>query len=164
MASARTSKMGKRLPSTYTSVGFKRKASTALCMANIVACKIFKRSISSTLASAMAKHKALARISSNKRSRVLAVNFLESAKPLMGLRSSKMTAAATTGPARGPRPASSTPASKPGVSQARLTCSGVDKRLDRMGCQCRRVTQQGLVHGFKTTGQGLRFLGRTQPV
>ena len=47
------------------------------------------------------------------------VSTLESARPRMRLRSSRITAAATTGPASGPRPASSTPAIRPGGSQAR---------------------------------------------
>ena len=39
-----------------------------------------------------------------------AVNFLESRKPPIGRAGSRITAAAMTGPARGPRPTSSTPA------------------------------------------------------
>ena len=42
----------------------------------------------------------------------------------MGFRSSRMTAAATTGPASGPRPASSTPAISPVTSKCRPSCSG----------------------------------------
>src|SRR5512141_2747415 len=53
----------------------------------------------------------------------------------MRLVSSRMTAAATTGPASGPRPASSTPATRPGRSQPRLRsiCSGREDFFDRIG-------------------------------
>src|SRR3989338_6029934 len=43
------------------------------------------------------------------RSRCFSESFLESASPAMGLLASRITAAALTGPAKGPRPASSTP-------------------------------------------------------
>ena len=49
--------------------------------------------------------------------RAPAVSTLESARPAIGRSSSRITAAATTGPASGPRPASSTPATRPGASQ-----------------------------------------------
>ena len=84
----------------------------------------------------MQKHRALARISSNKASRRLAVSFLESVRPLMGCNSSNITAAATTGPAKGPRPASSTPASNTPpaqLCQGRAACSGMEQFLNRMG-------------------------------
>ena len=57
------------------------------------------------------------------------MSFLESFKPLIGLRSSKITAAATTEPASGPRPASSTPATSPGASHESAACS-VSKGAD----------------------------------
>ena len=59
---------------------------------------------------------AYGREKSYSRSRRIAVSFLESARPAIGLRGSKITAAATTGPAKGPRPASSTPAIRPTAS------------------------------------------------
>src|SRR5437870_4319305 len=43
-------------------------------------------------------------------SRAMGVSFLESSIPMTSKRRGNMTAAATTGPASGPRPASSTPA------------------------------------------------------
>ena len=122
-ASARTLSTGRRLPSTSTLWGSRRRPSTARRMASRVACRMLRLSISSTLAHAIEQHRALAWISSKSCSRRVALSFLESASPLMGCRSSKMTAAANTGPASGPRPASSTPASKQaGVSQHRLVC------------------------------------------
>ena len=44
-----------------------------------------------------------------KNSRFLGVSFLESSAPSITVSSFKITAAAQTGPAKGPRPASSTP-------------------------------------------------------
>src|SRR5256885_5863818 len=66
----------------------------------------------------------------------------------MGLRSSRMTAAATTGPANGPRPASSTPATNPGGCQGRHACSGGsggNDFLDRMGGQFGSIAPQFMV-------------------
>ena len=48
-----------------------------------------------------------------------AVSAFESARPAIGRDGSRITAAATTGPASGPRPASSTPATRPGRRQSR---------------------------------------------
>src|SRR6185312_9382681 len=45
-------------------------------------------------------------------SRRFSLSFLESSRPAMGRAGSRITAATTTGPAKGPRPASSTPACK----------------------------------------------------
>ena len=135
IASAKTSSTGSWLPSTSTLLGFNRSPLTARCIAKSVACKMFSVSISSTVASAIEQHKALARIWSNKRSRFKAVSFLESAKPGMGCKSSNMTAAATTGPAKGPRPASSTPAINPGASQTKAVCSVSNDFFDRIGRQ-----------------------------
>jgi hypothetical protein len=47
-----------------------------------------------------------------KRERSAGLKDFESATPSMGRRGLKITAAATTGPARGPRPASSMPATR----------------------------------------------------
>jgi len=57
----------------------------------------------------MAHASALALICPASASRRSAVSFLESRKPLIGFSGSSITAAANTGPANGPRPASSTP-------------------------------------------------------
>jgi hypothetical protein len=70
---------------------------------------MFKASISSTDAKATAQATADALISASKDARALGLSFLESSMPVGSALMSKMTAAAHTGPAQGPRPASSTP-------------------------------------------------------
>jgi hypothetical protein len=64
IASANTSSAGRRLPSTSTLLGLRRNPCTARCIASIVACRMLRRSISSTEAIAMLQHSALAQISS----------------------------------------------------------------------------------------------------
>ena len=86
--------------------GGSRGASRAL-MASRLACRMLKRSISTTEAAPI-PIRARARNRPASRSRSWAHNTLESARPLSGR--SRITAAATTGPASGPRPTSSTPA------------------------------------------------------
>ena len=56
-------------------------------------------------------HQAFASLTiiSKSSSRTLALNFFESFNPTMGRLGSRITAAATTDPAKGPLPASSTP-------------------------------------------------------
>src|SRR5882757_6153296 len=54
----------------------------------------------------MPKHSASRRMATLKRERSSGVKDFESATPSMGRRGLKITAAATTGPARGPQPAS----------------------------------------------------------
>src|SRR5690349_180069 len=83
---------------------------------------MFSSSISCTLAMPTEQHRAFSRILSYSLSRCSAVSCLESFRPRMRLLSSRMTAAATTGPASGPRPASSTPAINPTGSQSRRFC------------------------------------------
>jgi hypothetical protein len=61
------------------------------------------------LASPTPQARALAMISISSRSRAFSLSFLESFSPLGMALGSRMTAAAVTGPAQGPRPASSTP-------------------------------------------------------
>ena len=73
-------------------------------------------SISSTLAHATDHASARSLIRGARASRFFAVNFFESASPSIGRSGSRITAAAQTGPASGPRPASSTPAVRRGVS------------------------------------------------
>lgn len=80
-------------------------------MAHSEARKIFMRSIRAALAIAIATW-ALAKIRSYSSCRLVALSFLESFIPLGISCPSKMTAAATTGPASGPRPASSMPATR----------------------------------------------------
>ena len=71
-----------------------------------------------------------------------ALSAFESARPLIGCRSSRITAAATTGPASGPRPASSTPATRPGASKLRPSCSARKNLRDRIGGGARGVAAQ----------------------
>src|SRR5262249_39974263 len=81
-----------------------------------VACRMLRLSISPTDAKPTPQATALALISTSSASRVLAVSFLESSSPLgmrRGFSTSRITAAAHTGPAHRPRPASSTPPTRP---------------------------------------------------
>src|SRR5574341_2659921 len=66
-----------------------------------------------------------------------------------------MTAAATTGPASGPRPASSTPANRPGASKCSAICSGLDALRDRIGGKARSVALEQMVQ-FDEAGLRLR--------
>ncbi len=101
---------GQRLPSIKAWSGCRCSPAIARCMANKVACRMLRRSISSTLAAAMAQLRAWDLISGARASRLFSLRVLESASPAIGCLGSSMTAAAMTGPAHGPRPASSTPA------------------------------------------------------
>src|SRR5258708_10398302 len=88
-------------------------ASMALHMARPVACRMLSAAISSTEAKPTPQATALALISTSSVSRVLAESFLESSRPLGTFFGLRITATALTGPARGPRPASSTPQTRP---------------------------------------------------
>ena len=88
-------------------------ASTARRMARPVACRMFNCAISAAEAKPTAQATALAFISTSRASRRLADSFLESFRPLGTLLGWRITAAADTGPAQGPRPASSTPHTGP---------------------------------------------------
>ena len=79
-------------------------------MASIEACRIFNSSISAGSARPIAQAKAFSLISAASVRRFFSLSFLESAKPAIGLFGSKITAAVTTAPTKGPRPTSSTPA------------------------------------------------------
>ena len=79
---------------------------------------------------------------------------LESPRPSIGCSSSRMTAAATTGPASGPRPASSTPAIRPGRSKTKANCAGsgtvatpsaAEDLRDRIAGPARRVLAQQMM-------------------
>ena len=99
---------GARLPSTRARLGGVASWRSASAMAQKVACRILSRSMRATSAMPMPTC-ALARIGSKSASRCAALSFLESSRP-SGMRAgSRITAAATTGPAQGPRPASSMP-------------------------------------------------------
>ncbi len=78
-------------------------------MASILALRMSIWSISSAVTKAMLYASAAAVIWSNSASRFLGVSFLESLRPGRSSSPGRMTAAAYTGPARGPAPASSTP-------------------------------------------------------
>src|SRR5271170_4139010 len=80
----------------------------------------------------MPKHSASRRMMRLKRPRSSGVKVLESATPSMGLRGLKMTAAATTGPARGPRPASSMPATRLILSRLLKGLAGTQQGEDRL--------------------------------
>src|ERR1700736_5727070 len=96
-------------PSTNTCFGISGSAWTAHASAHSDARRILSRSIRAGEAKATAND-AVEQISSNSSSRRSGVSRLESSMPL-GIRlGSSTTAAATTGPASGPRPASSQPA------------------------------------------------------
>jgi hypothetical protein len=110
IARAETESAGQCLPSSKTSSGRTDRDSTARRMARRLACKMFKLSISSTLAQATDQASALFLMMSASRSRSRTLKTLESAIPVGARRvGSNTTAAAQTGPASGPRPASSTP-------------------------------------------------------
>jgi hypothetical protein len=100
---------GQRLPSIRAMVGIMCSCSTARRIANMVACRMLMVSISWCEHSAMAQARACSRMMGASSSRRASVSFLESRRPSIGRFGSRMTAAANTGPASGPRPASSTP-------------------------------------------------------
>lgn len=84
--------------------------STALRMAKCVARRMLMRSITSASMTAYAQSTFLLEMSSsNNFSRFFAESFLESFSSRQTKSCGKITAAATTGPASGPRPASSMP-------------------------------------------------------
>src|SRR4051794_34870742 len=89
------------------------------------------RSISRTLAAPTATHSARSTMRAASFSRSAAESFLESSTPRMARASgAMMTAHATTGPARGPRPTSSIPASR-GPRDARSSRSRALQRRTR---------------------------------
>ena len=87
---------------------------TASIMARRVARRMSVPSISAASTAATAQVTATAWIASAMRDRAVAVSSLLSARPGRTTPAGRMTAAATTGPARLPRPASSTPAMQDG--------------------------------------------------
>src|SRR6185312_1884484 len=93
-------------------VGHTGNRSSARLIARKVAPRMFNASIPSRSAHATAQAMHRARMSVARRSRSSGVRVLESARPRIRRLGSRMTAAATTGPARGPLPASSTPATR----------------------------------------------------
>ena len=98
------------LPSMSNPLGRTFNTLAAWHMALSVACKILMRSISGGQTTPSPQANATAPISAARPSRRVGDNTLESARPGITAPSGKITAAATTGPARQPRPASSIPA------------------------------------------------------
>ncbi len=109
MASERIDITGHRLPSISARLGCTFNPSTARRIASIVACRMLSESISASEHSAIDHANAFVLIWIASASRRASVSFLESRRPSIGLAGSNITAAAKTGPAKGPRPASSTP-------------------------------------------------------
>ncbi len=112
---------GHRLPSTQTRPGATASPRIARRIASSEASRMFKTSISAASTQPMAQALALLRTRAASRSRPADDSCLESRRPAMGRRGSRITAAATTGPARGPRPASSTPAVRPPARRGQVT-------------------------------------------
>jgi len=100
-------------PSIKVWSGGAGRAFTARAMARWVARRMLRRSISSTPAWPVDQTTpgCVARIAKNFSRRAAGI-FFESFRPSSLKSPGRMTAAATTGPASGPRPASSTPATK----------------------------------------------------
>src|SRR2546425_476508 len=85
----------------------------------MLARRMLRRSISRTLAAPTPIASARARTTRASRPRFAGGRSFESRRPRMNLQwGGNTTAAAPTGPARGPRPASSTPATTPGTAAA----------------------------------------------
>ena len=95
--------------------------SSARRIARNVACRMLRQSISSRSAQPTAHASARSRISGASRSRSRRSAPSNRASPRMRRRGSRITAAATTGPASGPRPASSTPATRADQPAARAS-------------------------------------------
>src|SRR5579859_3880292 len=126
---------GQALPSMIALLGLTARPATARRMASMEAWKMFSRSISSTVANATDQAVARSLMRSARSSRRSGVSTFESARPLMRRAGLRITAAAWTGPASGPLPASSTP----------QTSSSADDAEDRIGGLLRGVLAQELV-------------------
>ena len=98
------------LPSTRTRCGLGLRFSRARRMASNDAWRILMVSISSGEARPVAQQTAVSRIRRSSFSRCAGLRAFESFSRGRSTDSGRITAAATTGPARGPRPTSSTPA------------------------------------------------------
>ena len=120
--SPRPARIGQRSPSTITCSGAHGNASSALRIARKVACRMLSASISAASAQPIPHARLRRRISPASSSRRAAVSTFESARPSIVSRGSSMTAAAVTGPASGPRPASSTPTTQRGLGHSKLPC------------------------------------------
>src|SRR5258707_399433 len=115
---------------------------------------MFSRSISRTLAAPIASARQRSRMRTASLSRTAAVSAFESSTPRMACASAGMTTAhATTGPARGPRPTSSTPAR----SGPRASRNSRSIRLQRPPPRGTRPCLERLL-GRDGRGLGLHFL------
>lgn len=103
-------KLGAHLPSIRLMSGDIGNSPTALRMANSEALNMFTLSISSTSARPRAQYRDCSHIASARTCRLFADSFFESVNPGRLNLAGNITAAAITGPAKGPRPTSSTPA------------------------------------------------------
>ncbi len=129
-STAQGSPGGARLPSTSTSSGAVARRATARRIASMDACRILSCRISATEAAPIAIS-AQRRIATAAFSRSAAVSFLESSisgETRRGTPSGNTTATATTGPASGPRPTSSTPATRPPCARSRRKCGRMINR------------------------------------
>ena len=118
-----TAQPGLLLPSTRTWCGGRGSRAMARRIASMLAQKMLRVSISATEAAAMEISAPAARRAANSSTRVAALSFLESSMPVRsarGRRAGRITAAASTGPASGPRPTSSTPATTPPIRRSCL--------------------------------------------
>src|ERR1041385_1054969 len=126
-------------------------------MARALAQRMLMRSISRTEAAPTAQARALLRIWTASFARCRELRSLESRRPRMGrCPGGKTTAAATTGPAMGPRPTSSIPAtaSRPSAQSARSRVSvgritsGLGELLDASGLagEVAQVVKLGPAH------------------
>ena len=122
------------LPSTSKRPGLRLRLATARLMASKVACRMLMRSMVAGQITPSPQARAHWRIRGARCSRLAALRALESVRPGRSYCSGRMTAAATTGPARQPRPASSMPAmsrGREGGAQSR-PCSGAGTAEDRL--------------------------------
>ncbi len=111
---------GRSRPSTSNRRGRRGSEAVARAIAHSVALRMSWTSMREGGAKATATS-AVAQMMSNSASRSGAVSFLESSSPSGTRSGSRITAAATTGPAHGPRPTSSAPAmgASPAASASR---------------------------------------------
>src|SRR5688572_16801651 len=131
MAHSGQSSPGQWSPSIQATSGRRPSAATARRIASSDACRMLRRSISSTLACATALASARSTTMRANASRCSALSSFESLRPLIARAGTRITAAANTGPASGPRPASSTP--------QMLSAAAIDDAQDRGGGLLRRV-------------------------
>ncbi len=128
-SNCRPRRSGQRSPSTITWAGAQCRLSIARRMASIVACRMLIASISRRDRPSRGPRR-------HSVSRILSAEFFadfgreafESAMPRICRRRSRMTAAATTGPASGPRPASSIPAVSPILRRSKRALEWIGAR------------------------------------